>query len=110
MDTHADGIALTEGHPETTGLKREVRPTPQVGDVLASARSARAYLLMISIVPADAHLRATRHGEALEKVRELARALHVDGWFTCNHTHYALVASFRDRGEVTSLESWPGVA
>lgn len=39
------------------------------------------------------------HAEALETVRELANGLDVDGWFTCNHTHYARVASFRKRHE-----------
>ena len=67
------------------------------GDVLASARTARADVYTISIVPAAAHLRATRHSEAIEKVRELARGLEVDGWFTCNQTHYMRVASFRER-------------
>jgi hypothetical protein len=52
-------------------------------------RTARADVYMISIVPAAAHLRATRHSGAIEKVRELARGLEVDGWFTCNQTHYA---------------------
>ena len=79
--------------------KAYVRSVPQTGDVLASARSARADVYTISIVPAAAHLSATRHGEALEKVRELAHGLDVDGWFTCNHTHYARVASFRERSE-----------
>ena len=99
MSTHADGIALEEHHPEATGLKRIVRSGPQVGDVLASARTARADVYTISIVPAAAHLSATRYTEAVEKVRELARGLKADGWFTCNHTHYARVASFRDRSD-----------
>ena len=97
MGTHADGIALEGRHSETTASKQYVRSVPQTGDVLASARTARADVYTISIVPETAHLRATRHAEALEKVRELARGLHVDGWFTCNHTHYARVASFRER-------------
>jgi hypothetical protein len=96
MRTQADGTALEERHSETTDSKRNVRSVPQTGDVLASARSARADIYAISIVPAAAHLSATRHAEALEKVRELARGLDVDGWFTCNHTHYARVASFRE--------------
>ena len=99
MSTHADGIALEEHHPEVTGLKRIVPPCPDVGDVLASARTARADVYTISIVPAAAHLSATRYAEAVEKVRELAHGLKADGWFTCNHTHYARVASFRDRSE-----------
>ena len=97
MGTHADGIALEERHPQTTDSKRGVRSVPQTGDVLASARTARADIYTISVVPAPAHLTATRHAEALEKVRQLARGLKVDGWFTCNHTHYARVASFRER-------------
>jgi hypothetical protein len=96
MGTHADGISLEESHSETDHSKRDVRSVPQAGDVLASARTARADVYTISILPAAAHLTATRHAEALEKVRELARGLDVDGWFTCNHTHYARVASFRE--------------
>jgi N-acetyl-beta-hexosaminidase len=99
MCTHADGIAFERRHSEITDLKRDVQSIPQTGDVLASARTARADVYTISIVPAAAHLSATRHAEALEKVRELARGLDVDGWFTCNHTHYARVASFRERSE-----------
>jgi len=99
MGTHADGIALEERHSETTASKRDVRSVPQTGDVLASARTARADVYTISIVPAAAHLSATRHGEALEKVRQFARGLDVDGWFTRNHTHYARVASFREGSE-----------
>ena len=97
MGTHADGIAFEERHSETTDVKRGARSVPQTGDVLASARTARADVYTISVVPAAAHLNAARHAEALEKVRELARVLDVDGWFTCNHTHYARVASFRER-------------
>ena len=97
MGTQADGIALEERHAEITCPKRALRSVPQAGDVLASARTARADVYTISIVPAAAHLRATRHSEAIEKVRELARGLEVDGWFTCNQTHYARVASFRER-------------
>jgi N-acetyl-beta-hexosaminidase len=99
MGTHADGIALEERHSETTASKPDVRSVPQPGDVLASARSARADVYTISIVPAAAHLSATRHAEALDTVRELARRLDVDGWFTCNHTHYTRVASFRAGSE-----------
>jgi hypothetical protein len=97
MGTHAAGIALEERHSATTDSKRDVRSVPQTGDVLASARTARADVYTISIVPAAAHLTATRHAETLERVRELARGLDVDGWFTCNHSHYARVASFRER-------------
>ena len=81
MSTHTDGIALEEQHPEATGSKRIVRSGPQVGDVLASARTARADVYTISIVPAAAHLGATRYAEAVEKVRELAHGLKADGGF-----------------------------
>jgi hypothetical protein len=97
MRTPSDGIALQERHSETTDSKWDIRLVPQAGDVLASARTARADVYTISIMPAVAHLRATRHDEALDKVRELARGLAVDAWFTCDHTHYARVASFRHR-------------
>ena len=98
MGTHADGLALEERHSKTTDSTWDVRSVPRTGDVLASARTARADVYAISIVPAAAHLSATRHADALEKVRELARGLDVDGWFTCDHTHYVRVASFRERG------------
>ncbi len=90
MGTHAHGIAVDKRDSETiTEVKRNLQSAPQTGDVLASARTARADVYTISIVPAAAHLTATRHAAALEKVRDLARRLAVDGWFTCNHTHYA---------------------
>jgi hypothetical protein len=38
-----------------------------------------------------------RYQEAIDSVLELARELRVDGWYTCNHTHYARVAHFRQR-------------
>jgi hypothetical protein len=69
---------------------------PQAGDVLASARTARADVYTISIVPDPAHLTERRYSAAIEKVRSLADGLKVDGWFTCDHTHYAQVAHFRD--------------
>ena len=95
MSTQAEGVALEERHSRIPRLRRDLRLLPQAGDVLASARTARADFYTISIIPADAHLRAHRHAEALEKVSELARGLEVDAWFTCNHTHYARVARFR---------------
>jgi hypothetical protein len=69
-----------------SAVRRALRSVPQRG-VLASARIARADVYTISIVPGAAHLRATRHSEAIEKVREPARRLEVDGWFTFSHTH-----------------------
>lgn len=96
MGTHA-GLSVEERHHlETTASTRERRMRPRAGDVLASERTARADVYTISIVPAPAHLRERRHSAAIERVRSLARGLKVDGWFTCDHTHYARVANFRE--------------
>jgi hypothetical protein len=97
MVTEADGIAREERQSEITNEHHHFRSAPQIGDVLASRPTARADVYTISILPAASHLTATRHSEALDKVRVLARELNVDGWFTCNHTHYARVASFREQ-------------
>ena len=69
------------------------RPIP--GDVLASRPTARADVYLISVVPRTAHLTARRYREAIDAVTELARQRQVDGWFTCNHTHYARIAPYR---------------
>jgi hypothetical protein len=71
------------------------RSVPKPGDVLASERTARADVYAISIVPAAAHVVVRRYPEAIERVRELARQLRVDGWYTCDQTHYAAVAQHR---------------
>jgi hypothetical protein len=68
-------------------------PTP--GDVLASRPTARADWYDISVVPAAAHVTARHYSEAMEKVRELASASRVDGWFTVNHTNFTRVATHR---------------
>jgi hypothetical protein len=65
--------------------------------VLASKRSARADVFTIQIVSGADEERMRRYQEAIDRVIELARELRVDGWYTCNHTHYARVASFRRR-------------
>lgn len=95
MSTRSGGIAGEDRDLEKAYLARGLRATPKPGDVLASRPTARADLYSISIVPAAADLTATRHSDAIEKVRELARVRRVDGWFTCNHTHYARVATHR---------------
>jgi hypothetical protein len=71
------------------------RPFPQSGDVLASRPTARADLYVIGVVPTEAKIVAMRYDDATERVRELARALAVDGWYTCDHTHFAQIASHR---------------
>jgi hypothetical protein len=96
MEAHADGIPRVDRQPTIDAAYNDSRSAPQTGDVLASRPTARADIYMIAIVPMRTHLTATRHAEAIAKVRMLARERHVDGWFTCNHTHYARVANFRD--------------
>jgi hypothetical protein len=71
------------------------RSVPQAGDILACERSARADVFSINIVPTDSDVIVTRYSEAIERVQELARTRRVDGWYTCNHTHYARIASYR---------------
>jgi hypothetical protein len=97
MITEADGIAREDRQPKIVNQQGRFRSSPQVGDVLASRPTARADVYTISIFPAASHLTATRHSEALDEARVLARELNVDAWFTFNHTHYARVASFREQ-------------
>jgi hypothetical protein len=70
---------------------------PAVGDVLMSERSARADVYEIRLVSAEGHVTARRYAEAVEMVRELARQLKSDGWFTNDQTHYASIASYRSQ-------------
>jgi hypothetical protein len=77
-----------------------IRPVPGPGDVLASRRSARADIYEISVVPAEAHTIVGRYPEAVARVRELARQLRADGWYTTDHTHYARIAACRAEGDV----------
>jgi hypothetical protein len=93
MNTHVAAIAAHDG-------PRKPRPnvprtSPQPGDILASERSARADVFSISVIPAETHVVVTRYAEAIEHVRTLARTRRVDGWYTCDQTHYARVASYR---------------
>ena len=96
MSTQVAGVTLGERHSQNTESQRKCRPVPQAGDVLVSARTARADVYTISLVPAAARLTVTRYAEAVEKVRGAARGLRVDGWFTRDHTHYVRVAHFRE--------------
>jgi len=95
MGTHASLVVERQGL-ETTASMRERRMRPQAGDVLASERTARVDVYTISVVPAAAHLTERRYSAAIEKVRSLALGLKLDGWFTCDHTHYVRVAHFRE--------------
>jgi hypothetical protein len=91
----AHGIPLESNRSDNAASMRRRRPVPSPGDILASERTARADIYAISVVPAPAHTVAGRYPEAIEKVRELARQLGVDGWYTGDQTHYAQVARYR---------------
>ena len=69
---------------------------PQPGDVLASRPTARADVYEISIVPTRADLVAMRYDDVMERVRQLARVLSVDGWYTPDHIHFARIVSHRN--------------
>jgi hypothetical protein len=71
------------------------RPAPTPGDVLASRPTARADVYAISVIPSKAYIVAARYQDAMEKVDELARGLAVDGWYTCDHIHFAQIAKHR---------------
>jgi hypothetical protein len=99
MNTQARRVAFKSGDSEAASPVQNSHSRPIAGDVLASERSARADVFAISLVPAEGHLIIPRYSDAIERVRELARRLRVDGWFTSDQTHYARVASHRPRPE-----------
>ena len=84
-----------EGQSPMTVSPMPRRPAPQLGDVLVSRPTARADVYAISVIPSQARIVAARHQDAMEKVDELARGLAVDGWYTCDHTHFARIATHR---------------
>ena len=95
MNRQDNSIDLDNRASTPSGLPSQFRAIPTPGDVLASRPTARADWYDISIVPGAAHVTARRYSEAMEKVRELARASRVDGWLTVNHTHFTRVATHR---------------
>ena len=74
---------------------RNTRPVPQPGDVVASRATARSDNYTIRILPDTAYEVAVRYPDAIETVRQRARRLEVDGWFTADHTHFLRVAHCR---------------
>jgi len=84
-----------EGQSQMTVSPMPRRPAPQSGDVLVSRPTARADVYAISVIPSKARIVAARYQDAMEKVDELARGLAVDGWYTCDHTHFARIARHR---------------
>ena len=96
MGAHESYVAVRgENSRRASGVPRR-RRYPQSGDVLASRPTARADIYEISVVPTKSDLVATRYDDAMERVRELARVRAVDGWYTCDHTHFAQIARHRD--------------
>ena len=95
MNTRGAVIATNDDHLPKTPRFEAPRSAPQAGDILASERSARADVFAIRIIPTDSDITVTRYSAAIERVQELARARRVDGWYTCDQTHYARVASHR---------------
>jgi hypothetical protein len=61
--------------------------------VLVSRPSGRADVYDISVVPAAPHTSRKGYEEAMNTGRQLARTLAVDGWFTCDQTHYLRLAT-----------------
>jgi hypothetical protein len=97
MDMNTRGAAIATNDNR---LRKAPRPdgrqlAPQAGDILVSERTARADVFEIGIIPTDSDIILTRHSAAIERVQELASARRVDGWYTCDHTHYVRVASYR---------------
>ena len=90
-----DRAVATAGETVRTWASKAWRSAPHAGDVLASARSARADVYRISVVPGESETFERRYSTAIERVQALARARRVDGWFTSDRTHYVRVASYR---------------
>ena len=72
------------------------------GDVLVSRPTARADVYEVSVVPAASHASLGRYENGMEAGRQLARSLGVDGWFTCDHTHFMPIA--RRQREIRRVE------
>jgi hypothetical protein len=98
MGGHMPHIAVEGQHPMTVS-RMPRQPAPTSGDVLASRPTARADVYAISVIPSKAHIVVSRYQDAIGRVEELARGLAVDGWYTCDHTHFAPVARHRRQVE-----------
>jgi hypothetical protein len=71
-------------------LIRSPRLNP--GDVLVSRPTARADLYQLQIIPVASHATHSRYEDGIAAGRQLARSLGVNGWFTCDHTHFMSIA------------------
>jgi hypothetical protein len=99
MSKDGRGITQENSRPPGASSWARWRSAPKSGDVVASERTARADVYDISVVPAPSHTVAGRYPDAIETVRELARQLGVNGWYTGDQTHYVLVANHRQPSE-----------
>ena len=68
---------------------------PRPGDVLVSQKRARADRYSIGVVDHSEEGVAARFDEAMHTATQLAGERKVDGWYTCDHTHFLLVAHHR---------------
>jgi hypothetical protein len=94
MDTRA--LAHVTRQDREMPSSSSTRPyRPKEGDIIASRPTARADLFAIGVVPRRGELVRTRYDEAVNIVRTFARKHAVDAWYTCDHTHFALVARHR---------------
>lgn len=96
MGAHESNVAVRGENSKTTSRMPSRRPLPQSGDVLASRPTARADIYEISVVPIKSDLVAMCYDDAMKRVRELARVRGVDGWYTCDHIHFAQIESNRN--------------
>jgi hypothetical protein len=87
LSVRSDSSGLSPQPPRRPGMK--------AGDVLVSRPTARADVYEISVVPSLARLSDARYEDGRETGRQLARRLAVDGWFTCDHTHFVRIATYR---------------
>jgi hypothetical protein len=94
MGVHEPRMAVKEPSLMTVSPMPR-RPAPTSGDVLVSRARARADVYAISVIPSETRIVAARYQDAMEKADELACGLAVDGWYTCDHTHFARIASHR---------------
>jgi hypothetical protein len=89
------GSEVKEVHRNPAVVTVGWRPVPMAGDVLVSRPTARARRYAISVIPSPGDVLVIRQAPAFEQARELARALAVDVWYTCDHTHFVRIARHR---------------
>ena len=83
MSARETSIAVRGHNPEMASGLPSRRPGPKSEDVLVSRPTARADVCWINVIATGAHMIAVRYDDAMEKAREVARGLAVDGWYRC---------------------------